>query len=147
LYDHNHQWIEVAQLSGSNIGFSFDTHFLQNGWYASTGINASGQIYTGNFGLYSGVSSSFWTGYKIRIVNQNGEMIYRGPQFAIDNQAPTLTGLSFVYSGSSSTGSVHFLFSGNKLMNYVNISLSIGTLISQTVSGSVYDYTVGGFGK
>lgn len=147
LYDHNHQWIEVAQLSGSNIGFSFDTHFLQNGWYASTGINASGQIYTGNFGLYSGVSSSFWTGYKIRIVNQNGEMIYRGPQFAIDNQAPTLTGLSFVYSGSSSTGSVHFLFSGNKLMNYVNISLSTGTLISQTVSGSVYDYTVGGFGK
>ncbi len=147
LYDHNHQWIEIAQLSGSNIGFSFDSHFLQNGWYATTGINASGQLYTGNPGLYSGVSSSFWTGYKIRIVNQSGEMIYRGPQFTIDNQTPTLTGLYFIYSGSNSTGSVHFLFSGNKLMNYVNVSLSTGAVISQTVSGMSYDYIVGWFGK
>ena len=36
LYDHNHHWIEVAQLSGSNLGFSFDTRFLQDGWYATT---------------------------------------------------------------------------------------------------------------
>ena len=147
LYDHNHQWIEIAQLSGSNIGFSFDSHFLQNGWYAMTGINSSGEVYTISSGLYSGVSSSFWTGYKIRIVNQNGEMIYRGPQFTIDNQAQTLTGLYFIYSGSSSTGSVHFLFSGNKLMNYVNVSLSTGAVINQTVSGMAYDYIIGGFGK
>ena len=74
-------------------------------------------------------------------------MIYRGPQFTIDNQTPSLTGLYFIYSGSNSTGSVHFLFSGNKLMNYVTVSLSTGTLINQIVSGSVYDYTIGGFSK
>ena len=146
LYDHNHQWIEIIQLSGSNLGFSFDSHFLSTGWYATTGLNASGQIYTVTPGLYSGVSSNFWTGYKVKILNSAWEVLYRSSGFTLDNLHPTLTGVSFVSSWVITTGTVHFVFSGSELLSGVTLSLSSGTVISSTTSWLAYDYVLGGFG-
>jgi len=142
LYDHNHHWIEVAQLSGSNLGFSFDTRFLQDGWYATTWLNASGEVYTIDPGLYSGVSSSSWTGYKVRILNDAGNILYQSSGFTIDNLVPTLSGFSFIYTGDE----VHLLFSSSKLLDNVSISLSAGKASSNTVSWTQYDYYLRGFG-
>ncbi len=142
LYDHNKQWIEVAQLSGSNRGFSFDTHFLQTGWYSTTGLNASGQVYVSYTGLYSGVSSSSWTGYQIRILNDDGNVLYQSSGFTIDNLAPKLSGFKFVYTGEE----VHFLFAGSKELDNVKISLSVGKSSSYEASWTNYDYYIRGFG-
>ncbi len=145
LYDHNNQWIEIAQLSGSNRGFSFDSHFLSTGWYATTGFNASGQSYTIP-GLYSGLSTSFWTGYQVRILNDNHDILYSSSGFTIDNIPPTLTNLKFVYSGTTTNGSVHLLFGGSEILSGITISLSVGTLASDNHSGAMYDYILGWFG-
>jgi hypothetical protein len=130
LYDQNHQWIEIAQLSGSNRGFSFDTRFIQNGWYSTTGLNVSGQVYVSYTGLYSGVSTSLWTGYQVRILNDDGVILYHSSGFTIDNLSPKLTDIKFVYTGEE----VHLLFSGSKILDNIVISLSSGRVGSNTIS-------------
>lgn len=142
LYDHNNQWIEVAQLSGSNLGFSFDTYFLQTGWYSTTGLNASGQVYVSYTWLYSGVSSSSWTGYQVRILNDDGNILYQSSGFTIDNLAPKLSGFRFVYTGEE----VHFLFAGSKELDNVKILFSVGKSSSYEASWTNYDYYIRGFG-
>lgn len=148
LYDHNHNWIEISTLSGSNLWFSFDSKFLYTwGWYSTTWLNASGQISIINSGLYLGVSTRFATWYKVRLLNKSWYVLYESSGFSIDNLAPTLTGFTFsYYTWDSDEGEVHFLFSGSEILDTIKISLSSGKASSKFVSGLSYDYYLRGFG-
>lgn len=147
LYDHNNQWIEISTFSGSNLWFSFDSKFLYTwGWYSTTGLNASGLIYTIDSGLYLGVPSLFATWYKVRLLNTDGHILYQSSGFTIDNLPPTLTGFSFVYyTWENNSWEVHFLFSWSELLDSIQISLSSGRTSSRVVSWLSYDYLLRGF--
>lgn len=148
LYDHNKHWIEITKLSGSNLGFSFDSKFLlTGGWYPTTGLNASGLVYLVSPGLYSGVASAFATGYKVRIINDAGEQLYQSSEFTIDNTPPTLSDFKFVYyTWTDIDGEPHFTFSSSEELDAVSIVLSSGRTSSQSLSGNLYDFYLRGFG-
>ena len=63
------------------------------------GLNASGQQYFLYTGTYSGSYSRLFTGYMLRIVDADQTLISQTPAFTIDNEVPTLSGISLLSDG------------------------------------------------
>lgn len=53
-------------------------------------------------GIASGAYTDLGTGYRLRLVDQNQNVLYTGGAFTIDNKFPTLTGIQFTSSDETS---------------------------------------------
>lgn len=87
IRDHNNQWIKIWTSSYLNTRFQFNSIQLYSGFYniLSSSWNI---IYTWQ---YSWLNSNFYTGYKIRIIDQIDNIVYTWDIFTIDNQLPEIT--------------------------------------------------------
>ncbi len=108
LYDHNSQRVSLATLSSLATGYDFDSLLLS--WYTNaSGLVTSG-IYTvvnaSGVALYTGIASwaytNFATGYQVRLLDSEGEVLSTGTIFTVDNVLPTLTGVALASSDAVS---------------------------------------------
>ncbi|MCX6824269.1 MAG: hypothetical protein NT085_04020 [candidate division SR1 bacterium] len=149
LRDHNNQWINLSSLASGTTSYSFDSSslysFQQSGFYHIFGTGTTGQYY-----LYTGIATGtylrLFTGYKLRLITADQTTIQETPTFTIDNQIPTITGMSLTATGFS-TGFVNV--SGVIILNFIaseeltglEVTLGSGKIAtSSTVSGLSYTY-------
>ncbi len=89
LRDHNSQRIKIWTSSYLNTRFQFDSSKLYSGFYNILSTSWS-VIYTWQ---YTWLNSKFYTGYKIKLIDQNQDIVYTWDIFTIDNQLPEITGV------------------------------------------------------
>ena len=146
LYDHNNQWIEIGQLTGGSRSLSMDSIKLFSGRYSVTGLNMSGLVTTLYTGIYLGVPSSFWTGYKVRIVDGQS-IVYQSSTFTVDHKVPTLSGLILSSSGYSSgvvgvAAPIKIAFDASEALSWVRITVASGQAALFNLSGLHYEYGI-----
>lgn len=144
LRDHNQQYISIWTSSYLDTRMQFDSSWLYSGFYDILS-NSGDVLYTWQ---YSGLNSNFYTGYKIRFVDQNQNIVYTGDVFTIDNQIPEITGLVLDYTWNYMSWYiwlswiVNLAFTASEELTWVVVSL-LGTnanLVNK--SGLDYKYSM-----
>ncbi|MFZ2719034.1 MAG: hypothetical protein WAZ12_04550, partial [Candidatus Absconditicoccaceae bacterium] len=124
LYDHNSQWIKIGTSSYLNTRFQFNSSQLYSGFYNILSGNGD-IIYTGQ---YSGLNSKFYTGYQIKLIDQNQDIIYTGDIFTIDNQLPEITGIIIEFTGNYNLGYIGL--SGIVNLNFTSTEDITGIIVN-----------------
>lgn len=151
LRDHNAQWIDFGAFASWTTSYTFDSaslySFQQSGFYHIMGLNTSGQQYFLYTGTYSGSYSRLFTGYMLRIVDADQTLISQTPAFTIDNEVPTLSGISLLSDGLISwylvaNDTVVLSFVASEVLSGLQVTLWSGRVATtSTVSWLVYTYT------
>lgn len=172
LRDHNNQRIDIGTWILEDEEFSFNSTWLAStGFYTITGLHLSGTnrqetsggvvvasgvytqdtVYNMYTWAYAGVYTNYATGYKLRLVDENGDVFAESNgTFTIDNQKPVLSNfiVSFAPLVSGQVGRSGIMtasFTSNEqLTGWVTFTI-LGTTVvptSGSVSGNTYTYTI-----
>lgn len=150
LRDHNNQRVNLSAISSWATWYNFDSSRLynfQHSWFYTIYGNTGAGNFTVYSWTYSGTYSRFFTWYKLRLFSQNQSWVYETSPFTIDNQTPTLTGITLLSSWSSTgyinvSGGVVLSFIANKELTWLEITLwSNKIATSSSISWLVYTYT------
>lgn len=172
LRDHNNQRINIGTWILEDEEFSFNSTWLAStGFYTITGLHLSGTsrqetsggvvvasgvytqdtVYNMYTWAYAGVYTNYATGYKLRLVDENGDVFAESNgTFTIDNQKPVLSNfiVSFAPLVSGQVGRSGIMtasFTSNEqLTGWVTFTI-LGTTVvptSGSVSGNTYTYTI-----
>lgn len=151
LLDHNDQWIDVATLASWATTVSFDSKqlysFQQSGLYHIIWTNMSWDDYYLYTGTYTWEYSRLFTWYVARIVDAASGVIYETWPFTIDNELPTLTGVTVTANGSTTwylweSGVVILSFTASELLDDVVVTLWSGKVpTTSSISNLTHTYT------
>lgn len=152
LYDHNRQRIPLATISSLATGYDFDSLLLS--WYT----NASGLVTSGIYTvadasgvvLYTGIASwtytNFATGYLVRLLDSEGEVLSTGNIFTIDNVVPILTGVALTSDDEEDwivgmDGQVTLTFTASESLSGLTVLIGGTGATLDEQNGLIYTYT------
>jgi hypothetical protein len=146
LYDHNKQRITLGNVSAGMIGYNFDSSLLSGRW-SSTGVLLSGlyHVLNGTSVIYTGIASGAYlpagTGYQVRL-SKNSTIIATSPLFTIDNQAPSMTGITRASTGYKKVGDeVSLSFTASESLSGLIVMIGTGEASLDDQQGLRYTYT------
>ncbi len=150
LRDHNNQWIALGTAASWATSFAFDSRrlysFQLSGFYPIVWNTGAWNFYLYTW-MYTGVYTRLWTWYTVRLLDDSWTPLYETPTFTIDNQYPTLTGISLQSSWSTSwylnsSWMVTLSFIANEYLSNLNVTVWSGiSWISSNLSWLLYTYT------
>ena len=101
LRDQNDQYLNIFSGNANTTEFYFDSTQLMTWFYNITGINELwGEIITYT-GQYEWIGTNYYSWYKLAIVSDEWETIYRNEnwwEFTIDNKTPEISNIKIEYS-------------------------------------------------